>query len=164
MKDIEVFLGFANFYQRFIQNFSKIAGSLTSMLRASPTRSAKNLLLLVNMAEDAEVGVDGGDREDKMVGRSPSKNSNKATGYLTPDARQAFTQLRQAFTKAPILRHFDPKCHIRIETNASGYAIAELAYRLGPMAPDGLLFAKNDSGQDSIRNLRRWAFGHCQSI
>ena len=27
------------------------------------------------------------------------------------------------FTKAPILQHFDPECHIRIETNVSGYAI-----------------------------------------
>ena len=43
--------------------------------------------------------------------------------FLTPNARQAFTQLRQAFTKAPILRHFDPERHIRIETDASSYAI-----------------------------------------
>ena len=27
------------------------------------------------------------------------------------------------FTKTPILRHFDLECNIRIETNASGYAI-----------------------------------------
>ena len=43
--------------------------------------------------------------------------------FPTPNTRQAFTQLRQAFTKAPILQHFDPWRHIRIETNASGYAI-----------------------------------------
>ena len=91
LRDIQVFLGFANFYQRFIQNFNKIAGPLTSMLRASPTRSAKNSSLLVDMAEDTEVGVDGSDYKDKTVGRSPSKNSNRAIGYLTPDARQAFT-------------------------------------------------------------------------
>ena len=81
------------------------------------------------MAEDAEVGsVGGGDREDETVKKSPltSKNSNRATGYLTPDAKQAFTQLRQAFTEAPILRHFDPECHMRIETDASGYAIGRV--------------------------------------
>ena len=43
--------------------------------------------------------------------------------FLTPNARQAFTQLRQAFTKAPILRHFDPERHIRIKTYAFSYAI-----------------------------------------
>ena len=102
IRDIQVFLGFANFYQRFIQSFNKIAGPLTSMLRI--TRSAENLSL--SMAEDVEVGgIGDGDREDKRVERSPltSKNSNGATGYLTPDAKRAFTQLRQAFTEVPIL-------------------------------------------------------------
>ena len=50
-------------------------------------RSAKNLLLLV--AEDTEVGsIGGGDRYDETVERSPltSKHSNRATGYLTPNA------------------------------------------------------------------------------
>ena len=33
VRDIQVFLGFANFYRCFIQGFSKIARPLTSMLR-----------------------------------------------------------------------------------------------------------------------------------
>ena len=125
IRDIQVFLGFANFYRRFIQSFSKIAGPLTSMLRtSSATRLSKNSLLLLDVAEVDEVGVGGGgDCEDKMVGISPSKNLNGATGYLTPDTRRAFTQLRQVFTEAPILQHFDLQCHIRIETDVSIYAI-----------------------------------------
>ena len=78
------------------------------------------------MTEDAEVGrVGDGDCKNETVKISPltSKNLNGATGYLIPKARLAFTQLKKAFTKAPILRHFDPKCHIHTETNASGYAI-----------------------------------------
>ena len=47
----------------------------------------------------------------------------KEPSFLTPNARQAFTQLRQAFTESPIFRHFDPERHIRIETDASGYVI-----------------------------------------
>ena len=84
------------------------------------------------MAEDAEVGSTGGDREDETVERSPltSKNSVGATGFLTPGAKRAFTQLRQAFTKALILQHFDPECHIRIETDASGYAIGGVLSQL----------------------------------
>ena len=124
MTDIQVFLGFTNFYQRFIQNFSKIAKQLTSILRTSSvTKSSKNLLLSIDVAEIDEVGGGGSDRQDKMVKRSPSKNSNKAMGYLTPNARQVFTQLRQTFTKAPILQHFDLECHIQIETDPSGYAV-----------------------------------------
>ena len=46
MKDIQVFFDFANFYWRFIQSFSKIAGPLNSMLRTtSTTKLSKNLLL-----------------------------------------------------------------------------------------------------------------------
>ncbi len=43
--DIQVFLGFANFYRQFIQGFSRLAASLTSMLK---TTSA------VGPAEDPE--------------------------------------------------------------------------------------------------------------
>ena len=102
IRDIQVFLGFDNFYQYFIQDFSKIAGLLTSIPRT--TQSAKNLSL--SMAENSEIdSVGDGNCEDEIVEKSSltSKNSNRATGYLTPKARLAFTQLRKAFTKASIL-------------------------------------------------------------
>ena len=93
------------------------------MLRA--IKSAENLSLL--MAEDAKVGSIGvdGDCEDETVKRSLllSKNLKRARSYLTPDAKQIFTQLRQVFIKAFILRHFDLECHIQIKTDLSGYAI-----------------------------------------
>ncbi len=43
--------------------------------------------------------------------------------FLTPEAKKAFIYLWKAFTKAPILRHFDPEYHIQIETDVSGYTI-----------------------------------------
>ena len=84
------------------------------------------------MAEDAEVSSISGDCKNETVKKSPliSKNLNRATGYLTPGAKQAFTQLRQAFTKAPILQHFDSKCHIWIKTDASSYAISRIVNQL----------------------------------
>ena len=129
IRNIQVFLGFANFYWRFIQGFSKIVGSLTSMLQT--TWSAKNSSLSVDVTEDAEVGVgSSGNCKDEMVESSPrSKNSNK-TGYLTPEARLGFTQLRKAFTKAPILRHFDSEYYIRIETDTPKYAIGGMLSHL----------------------------------
>ena len=129
VRDIQVFLGFANFYWCFIKGFNKIAGPLKLMLEI--IRLAGNLSLSV--AENAEIdSIGGGDCNNKMVERLPliSKNLNGATGYLTPNTKWAFTQLRQTFTKATILQHFDPECHIRIEIDASGYAISEILSQL----------------------------------
>ena len=109
--DIQVFLGFANFYYCFIQGFSKIAALLTSMLRMSPipTSVTQKLINLVD-----EFG--GGDRGENEA-RTPASTkgptgadypsfdhvSHAVSNYLTPDAKKAFDQLRQAFTKASIL-------------------------------------------------------------
>ena len=50
--------------------------------------------------------------------------------FLTAEARSAFNHLRLAFTKAPILWHFDPECHIWIKTDASSYAIGSMLSQL----------------------------------
>ena len=64
-------------------------------------------------------------------GNSPNYDTTEAgLSFLTPEARAAFNRLRLAFTKAPIFRHFDPECHIRIETDASGYAISDVLSKL----------------------------------
>ena len=78
--------------------------------------------------------VDGGEVEvdevEKKVRKtSKSKNSSKSqktvsSDFLTPGAKLVFTELRQVFLKALTLHHFDPERHIRIETDASGYAIS----------------------------------------
>ena len=41
VRDIQVFLGFANFYQQFIQRFSRIAIPLTSILKTSGSTESK---------------------------------------------------------------------------------------------------------------------------
>ena len=45
VRDIQIFLGFANFYGRFIQSFSKIARPLILMLRTSLTFIVLQLLI-----------------------------------------------------------------------------------------------------------------------
>ena len=67
-------------------------------------------------------------RDDEALNKKSSKSKNP--DFLTADARQAFIQLRQAFTEALILSHFDPERHIRIETNASDYAIGGVLSQL----------------------------------
>ena len=152
VRDIQVFLGFANFYRRFIKGFSKIAAPLTSMLRttaASPEGPQETTGKVRKEAtgktrEETGNKVKGGRIKIggvKLVKGKKSKNSamaktlkfGKATLspgtapearlFLTPEARLAFTRLRQAFTEATILHHFDPKRHIPIAKDASGYAI-----------------------------------------
>ena len=156
VRDIQVFLGFANFYRRFIQGFSWIATTLTSMLKTSgstePSIRPGEGILGVGGGSRAgrdgidgsgmdDVEVDGGEVEVDEVGKkarktSKSKNSSKSkkavgpSDFLTPGAKLAFTELRQAFLKALILHHFDPECHIRIETDASGYAIGGVLSQL----------------------------------
>ncbi len=49
--------------------------------------------------------------------------ANSKTDFLNPGAKKTFIHLRKAFSKAQILRLFDLEWHIRIETDASGYAI-----------------------------------------
>ena len=73
--------------------------------------------------------VDGDEVGDDEIGtkvQKSSKSKKTELGFFTSGARKAFTKFRQAFIKALILYHFDPERHIRVETDASGYAIGRV--------------------------------------
>ena len=134
VRDIQVFLRFANFYRRFILGFSQIAVPLTLMLKTS--RSIESLIELgkggVGVGDDIRAEsdgseldgseVDGGKDGDKEVGKKvqklfKSKNLSKfkkmvRSDFLIPKAKLVFEKLRQAFVKVPILYHFDSERHI----------------------------------------------------
>ena len=61
-----------------------------------------------------------------------NSNDSEEFKFLNSKAKEAFNRLRQAFTKALIFRHFDLQCYIRMETNASGYAIKRVLSQLIP--------------------------------
>ena len=66
-----------------------------------------------------------------------------ATGeptFLTLGAKEVFNQLKPVFIKALILWHFDPECHIWIETDASSYVIERV---LSQLTFDHLTFDPN---------------------
>ena len=73
-------------------------------------------------------------QKSAKLGKKLSKSRNllnfdaKKNGpsFLTLDAKTVLNHLWLAFIKAPILWHFDPECHIRIETNTLGYAIGDV--------------------------------------
>ena len=82
VKDIQSFLGFANFLRRFVQGYSGIAAPITRLTRKD----------------------------------TPFKWGR--------EQQDAFDELKQAFTTAPVLRHFDPDLPTTIETDASDYVSA----------------------------------------
>lgn len=94
VKDVRAFLGFANFYRRFIDNFSNTVSPMIELTK---------------------------------------KN---ATFRFSEACQQAFDQLKQAFTTAPILRHFDPDLPIVVEADSSDYVTAGVLSQRGP---DGVL-------------------------
>ena len=122
VRDIQVFIGFTNFYRRFIQGLSKITAPLTSMLKMS-LQSAGTLP--VTVVDDSEIVRSSGRNKRKSAKSNFTKPMRGAEepSFLTLNARHAFTQLKQTFTKALIFRHFDLEQHIQIKTDASGYAI-----------------------------------------
>ena len=92
VKDIQSFLGFANFYRRFIYNYSAITIPLTRLMRKS------------------------------------------IPWNFSDECRSAFSDLKKAFTSAPVLSHWVPDRQLIVETDASDYALAAI---LSIQADDG---------------------------
>ena len=83
MRDIQGFLDFANFYQHFIQGFSKKARSLTLMLKTTSLTSLSTILQSLIDTTD-KYKVDGGENSGNKTNLSNpfvSKRSTRA-GYL----------------------------------------------------------------------------------
>ena len=76
---------------------------------------------------------------------SPNFNTTEAkSSFLTPGARETFNHLQIIFTKAPIIRHFDPECHIWIEIDVLSYAIGDMLSQLVfKTRPDGVVTKTN---------------------
>ncbi|KAJ1126111.1 hypothetical protein NDU88_004520 [Pleurodeles waltl] len=79
--DVQCFLGFANFYRRFINHFSQTVAPITKLLR------------------------------------------KKETFVWSPEADQAFSTLKEAFSTAPVLTHPDADRPFIVEADASDVAI-----------------------------------------
>ena len=94
VKDIQAFLGFCNFYRRFIYRYSDIVIPLTRLTR-------------------------------------------KGVPWIWTDACQkSFDSLRNAFTLAPMLSHWEPNQQIIVETDASDYAIAGILSQISSVDRD----------------------------
>lgn len=90
LRELQVFLGFANFYRRFCARYAQEARLMTDLLKGSK---------------------DG--RQDGPF-------------VFTADAQEAFKKLKEVFTTAPMLVHFDPKKRGMIETDASRFGLSAI--------------------------------------
>ncbi|KAL0174051.1 hypothetical protein M9458_030019 [Cirrhinus mrigala] len=91
LKELQRFLGFSNFYRRFIRHFSTVAAPLAAMVKRGTSR---------------------------LTWSEP--------------ALQAFNDLRQRFTSAPVLHHPDPDKPFIVEVDASSTGVgAVLSQRQG---------------------------------
>jgi len=95
--DVRVFIGFANYYHRFIRGFSKLAAPLNRLTEKGP-----------NMAK-------GGHKQ---------RTEESRPVRLGPEELGAFEKLKSRFLEAPVLTHFRPDQPIRLETDASGFAVS----------------------------------------
>ncbi len=66
----------------------------------------------------------------EKVEASRTKNLGQLGTFLTTDTRRAFTELRQALLEDSILNHFNPKRHIRIQTDTLSYSIGGILSQL----------------------------------
>ena len=95
------------------------------MLKTSPQPAGTLPTTGVN---DSKVVDNSGENDRKSAKSNFTKPLHRAEkpSFLTSNARQAFTELRQVFTKAPILQHFDPERYIWIEIDTFSYTIGSI--------------------------------------
>ncbi|MBW0533175.1 hypothetical protein O181_072890 [Austropuccinia psidii MF-1] len=108
LKALHSFLGFANFYRRFIKNFSRNISSLTSFLK-----------------------------KDSCF-------------PLNEEALSQFQQLKEAFTIAPILSHFNPSLPTIVETDASNYALGAALSQVSDSGKHPIAFDRNKLIQEEL--------------
>ncbi len=70
VRDIQVFLGFANFYRQFIKGFNKIAAPLTSMLKTTTASCESPLEATGKVTKETGNEIGDGDRA-KIGGVKP---------------------------------------------------------------------------------------------
>lgn len=102
VREVLQFTGFANFYRRFVEGYSRIAAPLTNMTKG---------------------------HEWARKGSKADQEAN-AKFVWTEETQRAFDSLKERFTTAPFLRHFDPELPLRVETDASNFAISGILSQL----------------------------------
>jgi len=107
VRDIRVFVGFMNYYRRFIAKFSKLALPLTKLTQKGPGAARGGHAMRREESQPLDLGEEG---------------------------RKAFQTLKDSFLQVPILAHFERDRKTKVEVDASGGAISGI---LSQLVPDG---------------------------
>ena len=120
IQDVQCFLGFANFYRRFIEGYSRICTPLFNLLKTAD-KHTNTPTVVANPAEPV------------------NKKTNKAPIEWTPRCQEVFDELKARFCSAPVLKHFDPTLETILETDASDYVVSGILSQRhpDPANPDG---------------------------
>ena len=92
VREVQSFLGFANFYSQFVKGFSRRSHLLTGMTKGEAQRTKKDVTL-------------------------------RKKDFLTSEACRSFQELVATFITLLWLFDFDAKRQIKLDIDASGYAI-----------------------------------------
>ncbi len=114
-RDIQIFLGFANFYRRFVWGYSDLIRPLQEHMTA------------------AQKPPDGHKAKGKKTKKGPTRWYKDWS--WPEDVRQSFLKIREAFCTAPVLVHFDPRNPIMLITDASDFAMARIVLQYDRNAP-----------------------------
>jgi len=112
VQDIKQFLGFCGFYRRFIKGYSKITAPLCELEKRKQSEE------------------DERDSRSKKAGMTAKQRSLEARRWrelpidIGEKGRAAFTHLKDAFAIGKVLRYFRPELPLRVESDASDYAIS----------------------------------------
>ena len=100
IQDVQCFLGFANFYQQFIEGYSRICTPLFNLLKTV--------------------------KPDNPRPVANRKGANKASIEWTPTCQQVFEEHKSRFYSTPFLEHLDSILNTILEMDASDYVVSSI--------------------------------------
>ncbi len=105
-------------------------GCASSVSSKKVGRSIKNLSTVAKSAKFKKPKLIKPKKSDLIKTQNFARANSFETDFLIFEAKKGFIHLQKAFTEASILKHFDPECHIKIETDISRYAIGKILSQL----------------------------------